>query len=245
MFALPANFEVSCGFDFEVWPVVLVNFDYLLQRLSLCGLNFYKEATKSLPVHWFWNLMWLQPSQTGAGGTVDGIANHHVPWRWHENKTGYPVLFSGVLQFIQKVDQILNNREGCQRVDAQALTRRKLIQIRRRARLHNISLLNNCLLCPPCLLFSAGAWLPFFLALGLITPESCPSQINPPAPQHCPKRAVLRTGIHQVRSPRTLKMTCENEQPSPEKRLPIAPYSVSIGQILSLFLATSSKPYVA
>ena len=134
MFALPANFEVSCGFDFEVWPVVLVNFDYLLQRLSLCGLNFYKEATKSLPVHWFWNLMGLQPSQTGAGGTVDGIANHHVPWRWHENKTGYPVLFSGVLQFIQKVDQILNNREGCQRVDAQALTRRKLIKIRRRAR---------------------------------------------------------------------------------------------------------------
>lgn len=189
--------------------------------------------------------MWLQPSQTGAGGTVDGIANHHVPWRWHENETGYPVSFSGVLQFIQKVDQILNNREGCQRVDAQALTRRKLIKIRRRARLHNISLFNNCLLCPPCLLFSTGAWLPFFLALGLITPESCPSQINPPAPQHCPKRAVLRTGTYQVRSPRTLKMTCENEQPSPEKRLPIAPYSVSIGQILSLFLATSSKPYVA
>jgi len=85
----------------------------------------------------------------------------------------------------------------------------------------------------------------FLPGIGAITPESCPSQINPPAPQHCPKRAVLRTGIYQVRSPRTLKMTCENEQPSPEKRLPIAPYSVSIGQILSLLLATSSKPYVA
>ena len=78
--------------------------------------------------------MGLQPSQTGAGGTVDVIANHHVPWRWHENEAGYPASFSGVLQFIQKVDQILNNREGCQRVDAQALTRRNLIKTRRRAR---------------------------------------------------------------------------------------------------------------
>lgn len=161
--------------------------------------------------------MWLQPSQTGAGGTVDGIANHHVPWRWHENETGYPVSFSGVLQFIQKVDQILNNREGCQRVDAQALTRRKLIKIRRRAR-HSQHIVAQILPLMPAVSAIFNRRLASFLpGIGAITPESCPSQINPPAPQHCPKRAVLRTGIYQVRSPRTLKMTCENEQPSPEK----------------------------